>query len=859
MGEIMNNRANSQEVRGRYRALIGFIALFVLTIISVLLLNFIVSSQFEDDAAEINMAGQQRMLSQRMIKTLQNILIAQQSSQSVTPHLIELRETFEQFDITLYAFDTGGEIRDSDNQLVYLNAVSIPDGRDAIEETKLIWKDYGLAIQGILKADGVAIQSISDANASLDKGADALFAALSAAQRSQSEAEPEFELDDNIRYQLLLTQQIVNSLFKIEQAQLTNSSITQPIKELTQQVNLFDTNLSDMLAGIELTGSDGTTRSADPVTNAQTADFLLQASELWQPMKKTLDRVTEADTSGLISLTQAIAFASTNNLRLLGLMDSLAAALENDSARRSDTLRLIQIIGIAFALLMFAIIVFYFLSQLRRTDVQLNRARRETDRILDTVNDGLFLMDKEHTIGNQYSGSLVNILNEEQPAGQNFLTLLRKIVPEKTLQTAEDYIELLLGDRVNEELVTDLNPLDEIEVFFDSGGGEHLARHLSFGFKRVIVDDQISHLLVKVDDVTDRVTLERDLMLSQQKSQAQFDLMIQVLHVDPTLLTRFLGDSESSLAEINDVLSQRSITPRQHASKVGEIFRISHGIKGDAASLGLEVFEEKAHEFEDILEEIRDKDHITGKDFLPLTIKLDEFLNQIESLRTLILRLGQLQKSIKITNSFEADKASEQNKSLPAGQFQSILGQLAQKVAIETDKRVQFRIEGESLIPDEYRSECNDILIQLIRNSIVHGIEDSAQRNANQKPAEGQLNVTVTEVEGNNIQIDYHDDGRGLSVEAIKLAARNKGLVNDEQLDSLLPKQIVGLIFKSGFSTVEKSDRNAGRGVGMDVVASKVRALGGTIGVKSVPGHFCEFIIRLPKPESSYHIDREAV
>ena len=240
------------------------------------------------------------------------------------------------------------------------------------------------------------------------------------------------------------------------------------------------------------------------------------------------DQINEFLNKGLEpakALRSAHSEAASKNVRLLGLMNDLTVSLQADSEERTDFLRWLQIAGIALALLMFGFIVFYFLRKLTATEADLIAAKGETDRILETVKDGLFLMNPDYSIGGQYSEALTEIIKVEEPEGKNFLGLLKKIVPEKTLKTAEDYMGLLLGDRVNEDLVKDLNPLDEVEVYYDDDGLDRQVGHLGFEFNRVTgdKDGNISHLLVQVNDITDKILLERQLQESKEKSQEQLD------------------------------------------------------------------------------------------------------------------------------------------------------------------------------------------------------------------------------------------------------------------------------------------------------------------------------------------------
>ena len=134
-------------------------------------------------------------------------------------------------------------------------------------------------------------------------------------------------------------------------------------------------------------------------------------------------------------------------------------------------------------------------------------------------------------------------------------------------------------------------------------------------------------------------------------------------------------------------------------------------------------------------------------------------------------------------------------------------------------------------------------LEHMIRNAIVHGVEDSKQRQADGKPAVGSITIRLHR-DGAEMVIDVADDGAGLDISAIRRKATEEGLLPpDSDAEDATIKQI---ILKSGFSTANQITQSAGRGVGMDVVANEVKQLGGSLDISSIRGQGTNFMIRLP-------------
>lgn len=160
----------------------------------------------------------------------------------------------------------------------------------------------------------------------------------------------------------------------------------------------------------------------------------------------------------------------------------------------------------------------------------------------------------------------------------------------------------------------------------------------------------------------------------------------------------------------------------------------------------------------------------------------------------------------------------------------------------ELQKEMDLVIEGEETELDKtVVSELSEPLVHLLRNSVDHGIESPAEREALGKPRKGTIRLAASQ-EGNRVMITLEDDGKGLDPQVIKASAEKKGLatagLSDEELQQL--------IFHPGFSTAQAVTSISGRGVGMDAVQSKITQLGGTIDMKSQPNQGTQFLIKLP-------------
>lgn len=162
------------------------------------------------------------------------------------------------------------------------------------------------------------------------------------------------------------------------------------------------------------------------------------------------------------------------------------------------------------------------------------------------------------------------------------------------------------------------------------------------------------------------------------------------------------------------------------------------------------------------------------------------------------------------------------------------------------DKKMELYMTGEETELDRtVVDEIGDPLMHLLRNSADHGLESAEVRAQRGKPAVGSIFLDAYQ-DGNNVIIEVRDDGNGIDVESVKEKALERGAITPEQAANMSDKEIIDLLFLPSFSTAKKVTDVSGRGVGLDVVKSKIEALSGEVEVKSKLGEGSTWIIRLP-------------
>ncbi len=212
---------------------------------------------------------------------------------------------------------------------------------------------------------------------------------------------------------------------------------------------------------------------------------------------------------------------------------------------------------------------------------------------------------------------------------------------------------------------------------------------------------------------------------------------------------------------------------------------------------------------------------------------LDDLTRQYE---TLLLQQSRV--------SSELQEGLMRTRMVPFDALVPRLRRILRQTASELGRKAQLKVDGaQGEMDRSVLDRMTAPLEHILRNSIAHGLESPEERIAAGKPEEGTVRITVAR-EGSEVVIRAADDGRGLNREAIRRKAIERGLLDPAV--QLPDRELYAFILGSGFSTAEKLSKIAGRGVGMDVVASEIKQLGGSLHIESESGRGTEFVIRLP-------------
>ncbi len=327
--------------------------------------------------------------------------------------------------------------------------------------------------------------------------------------------------------------------------------------------------------------------------------------------------------------------------------------------------------------------------------------------------------------------------------------------------------------------------------------------------------------------------------LELESLRDQRDLYRGLLLAEPAMLATFMTHALETVERIRSSL--RTPTRDQPAFRVkierllDELTALGEALLG----LHLPTISTRLANALAALREVEGRFAATGNDLLPAMVVLEELCSHL----TVAADCSAVHVPLEIHEPAAFELESSQRRSQL--KLATALEQLAERFAAEQGKRVGLVTMGLEDIPEEWTGTLFDLLGQLVRNAIEHGIEPAATREQRSKPAIGTLVIEFIDGGAHGFELNVQDDGGGLDAEGIAAAAVRKGLVREEISRTLEPTRLVNLIFQPGLSTAAPPG-DARRGHGMGIVRDHVQRLGGRLQFSTKRGQFARYRISLP-------------
>jgi len=409
-------------------------------------------------------------------------------------------------------------------------------------------------------------------------------------------------------------------------------------------------------------------------------------------------------------------------------------------------------------------------------------------------------------------------------AGRSFTELLSSSVNTKELNTIKDYLNMAFDGILDQEMMDDINPLTELNY---NCINQNIKKVFQFGFAKIKHSNAEVYILVSVYDITARVELQQKLTNEENKRNEEMKTFFEILQVEPLVFKDFIEDTEIEFFQVQKNLKQEMLSSHE---KLLNIYQSIHAIKSNSIVLGLTAFSNKAHVLESGIKKLCEQNEVSFNDMLSLTIDIEKLTEKKDKIKTTINKINSF-KLIQVINNEQV--------------LIEALTKTVNKTAADLNKKVKFII-GEidsKALKKSPRRIIKDILVQIIRNSVAHGIEEPEERAATGKKQTGIIKLSI-KMKDDKIHVKLSDDGRGLDYRKISEKALRLNLIKLE--DKKNKDRLLKVIFSPGFSTAENETIYSGRGIGLNLVKDRVRDGKGSIKVQTESGKGTAFHLYFP-------------
>jgi signal transduction histidine kinase len=475
-------------------------------------------------------------------------------------------------------------------------------------------------------------------------------------------------------------------------------------------------------------------------------------------------------------------------------------------------------------------------AELERSLAALRALTADQDEILAHVDQGILTLNTDGTINRGHSAAAARMLGRAELDGASLVELVAD-APEARARLSR-YIELSFSPSAQPKMLERLNPLKNLRLSIRGR-----LRVLNFSFARIADAEPgnarcVRKLLVVIDDRTAESELAERLERSTRDQVRRLETASQILALPPDVFEQFVKEADSCLEIALRRMEALAAGEGESQNLVNEAARVLHTLKGSARALNLEPIGRAVHEVEEALPSLATEQSIE---------RVQATRDALERIRAELSDGNQL-----LARMLDFRRALTRASSDGNSELERTLRNVVRTEAAAVGKQVELAFENRMTapLPAAALFRLKSALIQLVRNSIAHGVEAPESRERTGKPLTGTVRVRVFD-SAQSFSAELSDDGHGIDVEALKRRAVERGLLSEDETRSLDERAALDLAFSPGLSTAERVTELSGRGVGLDVVRDSVLGAGGQLTLESIPGVGVSFLLELPKQRSA--------
>lgn len=494
---------------------------------------------------------------------------------------------------------------------------------------------------------------------------------------------------------------------------------------------------------------------------------------------------------------------------------------------------------------------------------------QQVNDILNNIEHGLFTINLDGSVNKEYSSRANEILKVKDVASCSLEELLH--MDPKQQHAFKMWINLVSNrhEKHRWKKLARLAPIHELTF----GSQNSIPEYVSIAYQKIYnKQNELAKIMVLATDETEKRLKDYQMEEQRKKHENEMGIVLGLANTPPEEISTFMEDTLERIRRIRqqtkkylpNTLETGVITDET----IKALFRDTHTIKGNSGSYGFKILAEHAHQMEDMLEKLRGPAQTQKDTLAKIMVCLDNMDKDVGEIQQKIMLIFGHDENVtmRIPASLVMsimDASTLLDNTQHSKEVQALINnclmlswvpietitrkyqKIVKRVARKQHKLITFVVKPEHVFyPPDILADIDDVLIHLVRNAAVHGIEKPEVR---EELGKGMGHVTFElAVRDNSIIITISDDGKGVDREKLLETCIKKGIVAETAQKNFQEPQKLELIFIAGVSTSDDVTELSGRGVGMDIVREKVENLNGTVFIDSKIGIGTTITLVLP-------------
>ncbi len=505
---------------------------------------------------------------------------------------------------------------------------------------------------------------------------------------------------------------------------------------------------------------------------------------------------------------------------------------------------IMPLLGIVMQFL-YAYFIWQQQNQFQRQQQHSLAQQQQYEMMFQNINSGLFLLDRNHHLNQQHSRHLNTLLHQSELRGKNMVAALRPFISKTEVPLIERFLQQLFDPTISLHLLQELNPLSHIDLHFtDQNTGTHISKCLSFHFTRIYEQQDITHILVTVNEITLDSQVD-NVMPHAIDTHTQF--LLSLIYLDTSSLQNIIAQTTKHIEALSYLLKQECSRPEAYKLLIPTLLQHTEQLQQMANQYELTVLCHLLDEFNLQLLDLKQQHYLNRTHFQPLLVLTQRLQNLVHLMEQIDARFEALKQTPQEAHlaseptNYSMELAWQEDDQLQ--QWQHDLANIAQ----HNHKSIHLTCPSHLFqhLPLQLAYKLQDCAWYLIQYAAMYRIEEPLLREHQGKNSLGQITVSFTSTDSQHI-LNIEDDGQGIDFDAITLYAMDLGWLAENQTSPINSEQLLHCLFEPEFAPL--SAINAAKNAqSLYSLRNWLDEKGGQINIQTEKNTWTCVTIKLPK------------